>query len=99
MKTETTQRPERPWAPAFPSTTAGSCRPWARGVRSAFLRGDSLWRLDMGGPVRFTAHLGLAFHPLGGLGVGYRFERICNASLHESNPGLDSHMFGLSYRF
>ncbi|GAB4388463.1 MAG: hypothetical protein Kow0025_07890 [Thermodesulfovibrionales bacterium] len=53
----------------------------------------------MGGPVRFTAHLGLAFHPLGGLGVGYRFERICNASLHESNPGLDSHMFGLSYRF
>lgn len=67
--------------------------------RIALLSGDSIGRLDMGGRFQFIAHAGLTLYPLWNIGLGYRFEHISNDSLYDSNPGIDFHMVGLSYRF
>ncbi len=49
--------------------------------------------------IQFTSHASINFEVIRNLYVGYRFQHMSNASISDINPGLDLHMFGLSYRF
>lgn len=57
---------------------------------------------DYGTPVLFGAYLGLSYRFDNGLRAEYRLHHISNGHLltpHSSNPGLDLHMFGVSWGF
>jgi hypothetical protein len=48
---------------------------------------------------QFTSHASINLEIIRNLHVGYRYQHMSNASINEINPGLDLHMFELSYRF
>jgi hypothetical protein len=62
----------------------------------------SRWEFEtknFGDAVQFTSHIGLYCDMPWHLRLGYRFQHMSNASLSESNPGLNLHVLALSYRF
>ena len=54
---------------------------------------------DFGTLFQFTSHAGLNFDVTRRIQLGYRFQHMSNAGLGRHNPGLNLHMFGLSYLF
>jgi hypothetical protein len=54
---------------------------------------------DFGVPFQFTSHVGLNWDVTSHWRLGYRFQHMSNAGLDAHNPGLNMHMFGLSYLF
>jgi hypothetical protein len=54
---------------------------------------------NLGGPIEFTSHIGLAVNFTRHLAIGYRLQHMSNAVLYEHNPGLNLHMIEVSYRF
>ncbi len=54
---------------------------------------------NLGGPVQFTSHIGLNIILSNQIHIGYRFQHMSNARIYEDNPGLDTHMIELGYRF
>ena len=55
--------------------------------------------LDLGGPIAFSTHAGVAVSVGRQLVFGYRFQHMSNANLYTPNPGVDMHMLEVSYRF
>ncbi len=53
----------------------------------------------LGGPIQFTSHIGLNFIFADRVHLGYRLQHMSNAILYEHNPGLNTHMIELGYRF
>jgi hypothetical protein len=54
---------------------------------------------DLGSVVEFTSDLGVGVDLGAHLRLDYRFEHMSNASLGDTNPGLNLHVVGASYRF
>jgi hypothetical protein len=54
---------------------------------------------NFGEPVQFTSHIGLGFDIASRVRISYRFQHMSNAGLSSDNPGLNLHMFSLSYIF
>jgi Lipid A 3-O-deacylase (PagL) len=58
---------------------------------------------DFGSILQFGAHLGINYRLYNGLKVGYRLQHLSNGHIlyppGTPNPGLDLHMFGISYVF
>jgi len=55
---------------------------------------------DIGTQFQFTTHIGLNWDFAAHLRLGYRYEHISNAGLDSAhNPGINLHMFDLSYLF
>jgi hypothetical protein len=54
---------------------------------------------DMGIPLQFTSHAGLQLDLGSRFRLGYRIQHMSNGRLSTSNPGLNLHMLGISYRF
>jgi len=50
-------------------------------------------------PLQFTSHIGLNVDVWSHLRVGYRYQHMSNAGFSKYNPGLNLHMFGVSYVF
>jgi hypothetical protein len=52
-------------------------------------------------PLAFASHLGIGVHAGrdGRLTLSYRFQHLSNAGLGDSNPGINFHLLGLSYRY
>jgi hypothetical protein len=48
---------------------------------------------------QFTSHLGVNWDFAPHWRVGYRFQHMSNAGLATPNPGLNLHIFSVSYRF
>ena len=69
------------------------------GVSPTFISKDNYGEEDLGGPVQFTSHIGLAAEAYRGLSVGYRLQHMSNAGLYDHNPGLNLHMLEVSWRF
>ena len=53
----------------------------------------------LGGPIQFTSHVGLNFIFADHVHIGYRLQHMSNGILYEHNPGLNTHMIELGYRF
>jgi hypothetical protein len=54
---------------------------------------------DFGMDFQFTSHIGLNWDFAPHWRLSYRFQHLSNAGLASPNPGLNMHMFGLSYVF
>ena len=54
---------------------------------------------DLGCKFQFTSHAGLQVELTPHLRLDYRFQHMSNAGLGDHNPGLNLHVFGLSYVF
>jgi hypothetical protein len=54
---------------------------------------------DLGMPFQVTTDVGFDWDVLSWLRLGYRYQHMSNLGLTAPNPGLNLHMFGLSYRF
>jgi lipid A 3-O-deacylase len=69
------------------------------GVSPTFISRQDFGTKDFGTDVQFTSHLGLNWDFAAHWRLGYRFQHMSNANLAASNPGLNMHVFALSYRF
>ena len=54
---------------------------------------------DLGGPIEFTSHIGLNLNFARHYTIGYRLQHMSNAFLYDTNPGVNSHMIEIVYRF
>lgn len=54
---------------------------------------------DLGCALQFTSHLGLAWQFARHAELCYRFQHMSNAGLGADNPGLNSHVVSLGWRF
>ncbi len=54
---------------------------------------------DLGGPLQFTSHVGIAWAPAGGLILGLRLQHTSNARFYNSNPGVDIASVEIGYAF
>lgn len=70
----------------------------AAGWRPVWLFESELGGEDFGGPVQFSSHIGAAVN-LYHVVLSYRYQHISNASLYNSNPGLNFHLIALGLRF
>ncbi len=68
------------------------------GSRATFLSRSRFGRQTLGGRFHFTSYIGIAFQLGRNLGIGYRYQHMSNAGINKRNPGLNMHMFGISYR-
>ncbi|HOB97155.1 MAG TPA: acyloxyacyl hydrolase [Verrucomicrobiota bacterium] len=69
------------------------------GISPTLLSRDSFGNKDFGILFQLTSHLGVEIHVLPHVDIGYRFQHMSNAGLCLHNPGLNLHMFSLSYAF
>ena len=56
-------------------------------------------RTDLGTYFQFTSHIGFNWDIGSHVQFGYRIQHMSNAGISSHNPGLNMHMFALSYRF
>jgi hypothetical protein len=54
---------------------------------------------DLGIQFQFTTHIDVNWDFAEHFRAGYRYQHISNAGLDSRNPGLNMHVFGLSYLF
>lgn len=54
---------------------------------------------NFGIPFQFTSHVDLNVDLVQHLRLSYRFQHMSNAGLGDHNPGLNMHLFGVSYLF
>lgn len=73
------------------------------GVSLDLLDKDHFGRQDFGSILLWGASMGLSYRFTGGLGVGYRIQHLSNNRILYSNstpnPGVDMHLFGISWNF
>jgi len=69
------------------------------GVSPTFLSRHQFESDNFGMDVQFTSHVGLNWDFAPHWRLGYRFQHMSNAGLGSPNPGLNMHLFALSYRF
>ena len=69
------------------------------GVGPTVLTRDKFGSKDFGTEFQFTSHVGLNWDFATHWRLGYRFQHMSNAGLSQPNPGLNMHMFALSYLF
>jgi hypothetical protein len=54
---------------------------------------------NFGSHFQFTSHIGVIFRLGDSWYAGYRFQHMSNASISSINPGLNTHLFQVNYRF
>ena len=69
------------------------------GVNPTLVSETNYGREDIGGPFQFTLCIGLSWIFYRGLSVDYRLQHMSNAGIYDENPGINQHMFGISYNF
>ncbi len=91
-----------PWGRLGPTLVLGRAR-WPVSVESGFsptcLSSHVFESKDLGTDIQFTSHVGLNWDFAAHWRLGYRFQHMSNADLARSNPGLNMHLFALSYLF
>ena len=68
------------------------------GFRPAWLIDHIYGDDDFGGDLQFVSHGGIGLHA-GHFVLSYRFQHLSNASIYNTNDGLDLHLFGVGARF
>ncbi len=80
-----------------------SYKPWPvsleAGSSPTLMTVHNFGQTDLGGAFQFTTHIGVNWDVVAHVRVGYRFEHISNAGIYHDNPGINFHMFALSYLF
>lgn len=69
------------------------------GVSATALTRNDFRTENFGIPFQFTSHVGVTGDLSSRIRLGYRFHHMSNAGLGSHNPGLNMHLFSVSYRF
>jgi len=69
------------------------------GINPTIISKHKLGDENLGGPIQFTTHVGLNFIFTNHVHIGYRLQHMSNAVIYKHNPGLNTHMIELGYRF
>jgi hypothetical protein len=69
------------------------------GISPTLLSRSEFESKDLGTQFQFTSHVGLDWDFAPHFRVGYRFQHMSNAGFSNHNPGLNMHLFSLSYVF
>jgi hypothetical protein len=69
------------------------------GFSPTYISGYTFESKDLGTHIQFTSHVGLNWDFAAHWRLSYRFQHMSNADLATENPGLNMHLFGLSYCF
>jgi hypothetical protein len=69
------------------------------GSSPTFMSSHTFGSKSFGSEFQFTSHVGLNWDFAPHWRLGYRFQHMSNAGLAQPNPGLNMHMFALSYIF
>jgi len=69
------------------------------GVYVTYLSRSQLDSENFGGSLQFTSTVGIDYMLSRAVTIGYSFQHMSNAGLFMENPGLNTHMLELSYRF
>jgi hypothetical protein len=69
------------------------------GVSPTYISRHDFELRDFGAAIQFTCHAGLNLDLARHWRLGYRWQHMSNAGLAAPNPGLNLHVFGVSFRF
>jgi lipid A 3-O-deacylase len=69
------------------------------GVNPTGISRHTFGTVDVGTDFQFTTHIGLNWDICSRLRMGYRFQHMSNAGMSTHNPGMNMHLFGVSYLF
>jgi|SRR5882724_4553050 len=69
------------------------------GANPTLLSRDTFGSKDFGTPIQFVSYGGLDLNLWRHTRFGYRYQHMSNAHLDGHNPGLNMHMFQVSWRF
>lgn len=69
------------------------------GISPTILSDNDFASKNFGTDIQFTSHLGLNWGFARHWCLSYRYQHMSNAGLASRNPGLNLHVFGLSYKF
>ena len=69
------------------------------GFSPTILSRDNFHSKNFGDPLQFTSHIGIGCDIASRVRISSRFQHMSNAGLSGDNPGLNMHMFGISYLF
>jgi hypothetical protein len=69
------------------------------GTSGAFLSRYRFGDKHLGGHLQFITHLGIEYLLQPQLGLGYRVQHMSNADVYAENPGVDLHLFQISFHF
>ena len=85
--------------PAIERRLAGAPVRLSLGLQPALISRHDGNGKDLGGPLQFTSHIGVAWVPAGGLVLGLRLQHTSNARFYNSNPGVDIASVEIGYSF
>jgi len=69
------------------------------GVSPTLMSRHEFGTKDFGSEFQFTSHVGVNWDLAAHWRLSYRFQHMSNAGLASKNPGLNMHLFGISYLF
>ena len=69
------------------------------GSAPTLLSRNTMGERNLGCAFQFTSHVGLVWTIADRYELGYRIQHMSNASISEHNPGLNSHLVTLAWRF
>lgn len=69
------------------------------GIYPTYLSRSTFGSEDFGGTFQFTSAVGINYHFLQRATIGYRFQHMSNAGISNENPGLNTHLLEVGYRF
>ena len=69
------------------------------GIYPTYIERSTFGDEDFGNTFQFTSAIGANFNFHQHWTIGYRFQHMSNGGLSDENPGLNTHMFELGYRF
>jgi len=85
--------------PAVERRLAGAPLRFSLGLQPTLISRHDGNGKDLGGPLQFTSHVGVAWVPAGGLVLGVRLQHTSNARFYNSNPGVDIASVEIGYVF
>ena len=71
----------------------------AMGINPTIISKHKFGDENLGGPIQFTFRVGLNFIFADHFQIGYRLQHMSNAIIYEHNPGLNTYMIEVGYRF
>ena len=85
--------------PAIERRLAGAPLRFSLGIQPTLISRHDGNGKNLGGPLQFTSHVGVAWASAGGLILGLRVQHTSNARLYDSNPGVDIASVEIGYTF
>jgi lipid A 3-O-deacylase len=79
--------------------TPGKSFAIAGGIYPTYLGQSKFGTEDFGETFQFTSEIGVNLNFFRNWTMGYRFQHMSNAGIASANPGLNTHMLELGYRF